>query len=289
MKYGNMTREQLMDELSVAHGMIDDLKNQISTLKESIKNHLINEDKYMLHFSLTDDVMFSYDVNFKVLNISPNVERILGYKPEELIGRYFYDLGILHPADLNDAFEDAMSMLTGKAIIQYTILRFFTKAGTIKFGEVSRIPFKRDGQVVELISVARDISDRIEKEKLFRESQETAKALLDVSSDTSLLLDASGNVIAINEPAAKRFGKSVKELQGANILDYMRRDVSEQIKTSIDRVIKTKRPVLLVVSPSDTPVSIKMYPISDMQGHVSRIAVNARDVTDGAMERTARP
>lgn len=276
MKYDNMTREQLVEELSESHRLISKMKSQASTLKKAVEKLRMEEEKYRLHFSLTNDVMFSYDVNLKILSISENIERILGYRPEELVGKYFYDLGILHPADLNDALDDALSALTGR-IINYTIQRFFTKNGEVMFGEVSRIPFKHNGKVVELVSVARDVTDRIEREKAIMEGQETAKALLDVNSDTSLLLDVAGNVIAINEPAARRFGKSARELLGSNILNYMRKDVASGIRAALEKVIGSGKPFQFLVEPSDVPVSIRMYPIRDMQGKVSRIAVNARD------------
>ncbi|MCK7469352.1 MAG: hypothetical protein MZU95_00040 [Desulfomicrobium escambiense] len=35
-------------------------------------------EKYRMHFSLANDVMFSYDNQFRVLSVSPNVERVLG-------------------------------------------------------------------------------------------------------------------------------------------------------------------------------------------------------------------
>jgi PAS domain S-box-containing protein len=278
MKYGNMTREQMAEELSQAHQMISDLKKQVSSLKKTLEKKLCDEEKVRLHFSLTKDVMFTYDLNLKVLSVSPNVERILGFKPEEIVGKNFYDLGILHPEDLSEAVEDALSILSGRTM-NYDIHRFFTKDGEIKFGELSRIPFKRNGRVVEVISVARDISDRIEREKKLKESQETAKALLDVSSDTSMLLDISGNVIAINEPAARRFGKKAKDLLGANIFQEIPEDASSRIQASFVRLIRTVKPVQLVAEPQGKPLSIRMYPIRDLHGKVTRVAVNAKKVT----------
>jgi PAS domain S-box-containing protein len=278
MKYGNLTREQLAEELDAAHQLILELKNQVSSLKKSGETLRMIEEKYNLLFSLSDDVMFSYDVNLKVLSVSPNVERLIGYTPEEMVGRYFYDLAILHPEDLGDAIEDSLSTLTGKAV-HYNIHRFITKDGTIKFGELSRIPFKHKGKIVELICVARDISGRIEREKKIRESQETARVLLDASNDTSLLLDTTGTVIAINEPAARRFGKSVKALMGTNIFKEMPHRTSAQAEEAITRVIETGKPVQIVAKPLGKPLSISLYPIRDVRGKVSRIAANARDIT----------
>ncbi len=127
------------------------------------------------------------------------------------MGRYFYDLAILHPEDLSDALEDSLTAFAGKGVY-YNIHRFITKDGKIKFGELSRIPLKRRGRTTELICVARDISDRIEREKRIRESQETAQVLLDESNDTRCS-DTSGNVIALQRAARRTFGKSVKKLR----------------------------------------------------------------------------
>jgi len=279
MKYGNLTRDELADELSEAHRLILELKNQVSELKKSLIAVHEDEEKYQLLFSLTNDVMFSYDVNLKVLSVSDNVERLIGYKPEELVGRFFYDLAILHPEDLGDAMDDSLTAFAGKGVY-YNIHRFITKDGKIKFGELSRIPLKRKGKITELICVARDITDRIEREKKIRESQETAQVLLDASNDTSLILDTEGNVIAINESAARRFGKTVKELMGSNIFREMPEAAAAQAQQGVDQVISTGRPVELVAVPAGRPLAIKLYPIRDAQGKVARIAANARDLPD---------
>lgn len=279
MKYGNLTRDELADELSEAHRMILELKSQVAELKKEVVSVREADQKYQILFSMTNDVMFSYDLNLKILSVSDNVERLIGFKPDELVGRYFYDLAILHPEDLSDALEDSLTAFAGKGVY-YNIHRFITKEGKIKFGELSRIPLKRRGKTTELICVARDISDRIEREKRIKESQETAQVLLDASNDTSLILDTSGNVIAINEPAARRFGKSVKKLKGSNIFMEMPGMAAAQAKEAMNQVISTGKPLELVAVPAGRPLVIKLYPIRDTQGKVARVAANARDLKD---------
>ena len=110
---------------------------------------------------------------------------------------------------------------------------------------------------------------------------------MDASNDTSLILDTSGNVIAINKPAAKRFGKTVKELLGANIFKEMPEMTAAQAKEAIDEVIATGKPLELVSVPAGRPLTIKLCPIRDAQGKVARIAANARDVT-GNREKPSR-
>jgi PAS domain S-box-containing protein len=142
------------------------LKKEIEERNQAEKILREQTERYLIHFSLSNDVMFSYDNQFKVLSVTPNIERILGYKPEELIGRYFYDLTkLIHPEDLEEGLENALNVLSGKTVYS-NIYRFITRDGLIKYAEVNGVPIIKEGRVVAMISVARDITDRIEKEKL---------------------------------------------------------------------------------------------------------------------------
>lgn len=152
-----MSQEKYLSEKSRQNAelqkIVSELRQENEALHESIEN-------YNLHFSITNDVMYSYDNEFRILNVSPNVERLLGYKPEEIIGRNFQSLGLLAPADVNKATEYAQRVLSGEPVL-YSIFKFITKKGEERFGEVSGLPVKKDGKVVRSISVARDITKRV--------------------------------------------------------------------------------------------------------------------------------
>ena len=51
-----------------------------------------SEEKYRRDFNNVSDVLYTLDLELKVVDISPSVERLLGYKAEELIGRQFEEL-----------------------------------------------------------------------------------------------------------------------------------------------------------------------------------------------------
>jgi PAS domain-containing protein len=62
-------------------------------------------DKYHIHFSLANDVLYTTDENFVIQSVSPSVERALGYKPEELVGRSFAELNLITPEYLDKAVK----------------------------------------------------------------------------------------------------------------------------------------------------------------------------------------
>jgi len=123
-----------------------------------------SEARYRGHFENVSDVIYSIDPEFKVVDVSPSVERVLGYNANELIGRQFQDLNILVPEYMEQAFSDAMRVFKGERIAS-AVYQFIARDGTIKWGEVSGVPTILDNQVVALTSVARDITKRKELEQ----------------------------------------------------------------------------------------------------------------------------
>lgn len=91
------------------------LKIEIEERKEAEKRLMETEDKYHIHFLLSDDVMFSWDNQFRITGVSPNLERVLGHKPEELVGKSFDEVEVIHPGDKVEAIEKAMLLLSGEA------------------------------------------------------------------------------------------------------------------------------------------------------------------------------
>lgn len=123
-----------------------------------------SEEKYRLHFENAFDIIFSIDHNYRIISISPSVERILEYKPEELMGKPFQELKIFPPEYLSKILSDTKRILAGNRIAS-SEYEFIAKNGTRKFCEVSGAPMVRDGKVVATVSVARDITERLRAER----------------------------------------------------------------------------------------------------------------------------
>jgi len=163
---GSAIREEdgsLAAVVGVARDMRETMR-LIADLRES-------EERYRYLFENVFDVIFSIDRQLRILNISPSVERTLGYKPEELIGRSFPDLNILSPESLETAVSDTMRVFDGERIA-LTVYEFIAKDGTRRFGELSVTPLSRDGEVVSAISVARDITDKKLAEEALKRSHD---------------------------------------------------------------------------------------------------------------------
>jgi PAS domain S-box-containing protein len=157
-------------EVELLQELADDVSYAVAALRTRARAEALNgeltesEPRYRLHFDQVSDVIYSVDRELRIVTISPSVERLLGYRPEELIGVRFSELGILAPEYLETAMSDTMRVLRGEQI-DSTVYEFAAADGTRRYGEVSGAPIVEGGEIRGVISVARDITDRVSAEQ----------------------------------------------------------------------------------------------------------------------------
>ena len=204
------------------------------------------EERYRLSFENTSDVIFIVDENLNILSMSQSAEKILGYKPEEFIGKLVTDMKhIFTPASFERAIADAMLILKGETI-SAKIYEFMAKDGTIKIGEVSGSPITQKGQVTGFVSIARDITDRRRMEDELRNSAQKYRTILEDMNDMYYELDLKGNMTFFNKALLSLTARSPEELQGMNFRDYMSSEGSEDALKIFGEIYKTGKPRLFV-------------------------------------------
>jgi PAS domain S-box-containing protein len=130
-----------------------------------------------------------------------------------------------------------------------------------------------------LFGVSKDITDRKRAEEALRESEETTKALLNAPSDTSMLIDTKGTILAINKTGAQRLGKGVNGLVGLSINQYLPEGLARKRLEEGEKVLRSGRPVHFEDEREGRYFENSIYPTFGKEGNVSRLAVFARDIT----------
>jgi diguanylate cyclase (GGDEF)-like protein/PAS domain S-box-containing protein len=175
----------LIEEISVLKQRIQNLEQLVLDHKEAEETLRESEAKYRLAFESTSDGIFTIDHNFNISSITPSVERQLGYKVEEVINRPIQDLNILTSESLTRAVSDVIQVLSG-AEVTGAVYEFIAKDGTRKIGEVTGTPIIREGKILGVTAVVRDITKRKRAEEALRESEKKYRELSIIDDLTQL-------------------------------------------------------------------------------------------------------
>ncbi len=169
-----------------------------------------SEARYRHHFEHVADVIYSLDCDFRITDVSPSVERTLGYVPSELIGKPFPKLGLLAPESFETAIADTLRILQGERVSAEYV--FIAKNGTRLIGEITGTPLcDTNNQIVGVLSVARDITERKKHEREVQAIAAVSAALRTATTrdemfpvivtQTAELLTTSGVAISLRDPA----------------------------------------------------------------------------------------
>lgn len=161
------------DEASL-FGVVIDITSE-KTITRTLRD---SEEKFRLLTDSASDVISFYDRNRKLTYVSPSVYRVTGYKQEEVIGHDTF--AVVHPDDVR-ALLERRGLTGGQARpnIETAIWRLRRKDGSYIWMEsnVSVVDFANSE--FQVVSIARDINERIEREKALQEAQDKLKSNAD--------------------------------------------------------------------------------------------------------------
>ena len=153
------------------------------------------------------------DVEERLVYVSPPVIQVLGYSPEELIGRDAYSL--IHP---DDAVIVRQSDLVEGAPRR---LRLRTRSGDYRvFETVSRALFE-DPEIGGLLTHCRDVTDYVEVESELVESLDRLNAIVETAAEGIVTTDGAGIIESVNEATVETFGRDRATLVGQPFVDLL--------------------------------------------------------------------
>ena len=169
----------------------------------------------------SSDIIQVVDSKGVIRYLSPSVQRILGYKPEELIGRLSID--VVHPDDLPKVAEGFEEAIQKPGIPVVTACRCKHKDGTWRVIEGTGINYLNRPAVNGFISNMHDITKRKQMEEKLRQYsdhleevvQERTEELLESNKRYSVLVEeASDGVVMLQDEKIVFTNKKAQEIGG---------------------------------------------------------------------------
>jgi PAS domain S-box-containing protein len=197
-----------------------------------------SEEKYRVLVENASDMVFSADVDKNITSINQAVESLTGYRPQEALKLNF--IHFVAPEFQGTVHEMLKRKLAGDEITTYQ-LEIIHKQGHRVPLEVSTKLFYRDGKIVGVHGIARDIREQKRTEaaliQLNEALEEQAKRI------AHELHDESGQLLASVHIALEEIGRTLSSQGKKSIEDI--KTLLNQIESQLRRLSHELRPTIL--------------------------------------------
>ncbi len=268
-KRQNMSVSQVSDHSDTE--TVQSLNRMIMELKES-------EEKFKTFFENANDQIVYTDLAGKVLEVNDATWDIFGQTREEALGKNITELGIFKPETLDVILEQSKITAQDNPPPRME-LEAFHRDGSLVYIDVNSKLMKKDGNIIGIISIVRDITDRKRVEAALQESREMSRALLNATTDSVMLLDANGIILDLNASYAEKFNRNVEETIGLCLWDLLPSDMTLQRKEKFDQVFQSGKSVRLEEEYKGRWFDNIVYPVMDRNKRVSSVAIFSHDIT----------
>jgi PAS domain S-box-containing protein len=148
-----------------------------------------SEEQYRLLSENSNDVIAIYNVNAEVIYISPSCRQVLGFEPEELLGKKAGELISANEEGFVAHQQKIQEMLSSKSTDKF-IQRIVTKSGEEKMLEVWAKPIFKGNELVAMQAASRDVTER---EKLLVELEQSLEKERELNELRSMFVSTASH------------------------------------------------------------------------------------------------
>ncbi|MCJ7662083.1 MAG: diguanylate cyclase [Anaerolineales bacterium] len=237
-------------------------------------------------FEQSNDAVFFTDLNLRLLDVNKSASQLFGYEVDELIGVHVQQL--IAPEEWGEAMEKLPLILSGESLPVYQ-RTFVRKDGTKVLAEVSVTHVcDPNGKPLYIQSIARDITERIQAEKVIKEERALLRTLIDNIPAFIYAKDEKCRFILNNRAHIQSMGaRNQKDVQGKTDLDVFPEELAKQYLAADQAVVTLGFPILdkeeLYFNRNTGEaiwISATKAPIKDEQGKVIGLVGVSTDITE---------
>ncbi|HTR76502.1 MAG TPA: PAS domain S-box protein [Gemmatimonadaceae bacterium] len=258
---------------------------------------LRSEEQYRAVFDGVRDVIFALSPDGAITALNAAFEEITGWTRDEWVGKPF--VGLLHADDVAEAMALLHSVLHDQPR-PTAQLRVWTRGGQLVVGEFRTSVQRKDGVVVGVLGIVRDITGRLQLEDQLRQAQKmeaVGQLAGGVAHDFNNLLtviSSYSQLLLMNAGIDERMRAEIEHITNAadraaaltrQLLAFSRRQVLQPKVVSLNAVVAGAESLLRRLIGEDVTLVTHRQPhlgaVRADEGQLNQVvvnlAVNARD------------
>ena len=213
------------DNVKYLLGFITNITNRKLNYNE------LKDTKERLELAVQGANLGVWDWNIKTgrININKNWTDMLGFDQDDIDPIVDEWERLIHPDDKDNVYNNLKEHLAGETKYYSVEHRLATKEGGYKWVRDIGKVFKRDkeGNPLRAVGIHLDIDDAKRIEKQLRASEEKFRTYIENAPIGVFVVDYEGNILEVNDHAAKMTGYGEEELKNLTLFELTARSEKE--------------------------------------------------------------
>lgn len=290
---GPFVRGTLNDSLSLLQTFVGTLTMTGLILSAAVTQSRRREDELGELAAIvesSDDAIVGKTLDGIVVSWNKGAELTYGYSAGEILGK---SVSLLVPPERSAELSAFLKKVgRGERVQRHETIRVRKDGAPIDVS-LTISPIKdRDGRIVGVSSIARDITMRRRNEEALRQSEERFRAFMDNSPAIAFIKDVAGRYLYANGTFLNIFGRSLDELKEKTDYDVWPEETAKQLRENDVAVLNANKTIQMfetIPTPDGVPHHWMVYkfPILHILGHryLGGVAV---DITERRKLEAAR-
>lgn len=207
--------------------------HDITWLKRAQDALFESEDRYRSVVEGARDIIFTISVDRTLTSLNPAFESVTNWSRSQWIGEPFVTL--LHPDDAGFC-QDVVQAILERGEPLTCSMQISMKQGGYLTGEFVGTPQIRQGRVVGVLGIIRDVTERRRIEDALRVSEERLRSIVQSTSDAIVLVNALMKVAFWNKGAEETFGYVADDIIGQPLTRIIPDRHHEQLERHVQGV-----------------------------------------------------
>jgi len=194
-------------------------------------------------FEFSPLAIVSLDRDARVTMWNPAAERIFGWQWQEVVGKPYPVL----PEKGRDEFQKIFSAEIGGKSLSGIEVQRQCKDGTLIDISAHTAPLRDvNGEVIGIMTIMDDITERKQADDNLRESEERYRSLVEMSPE-AVFVHIDGKVVYMNQEGANILGAAGPEdMIGMPVIDFIHPDYHHIVKDRIGKIHRTKKQLIRI-------------------------------------------
>ncbi len=210
---------ELAAALGESEKMLDDSRGLARSMAEKAARESAERDRLL--WQTATDVVMMIDENEVIRFCNPAILRVLGYRPDEVVGR---PLSVLQPERLRPGHRAGFDryVATGVRHLDWRAVEIAAlhRDGREVPVEISFSDMQIDGRRI-FGAFMRDITQRMEHRQALQRSEERYRRIVQTAEEGIWMIDAQAGTTFVNPKMASMLGYTVDEMMGRSLYDFM--------------------------------------------------------------------